>query len=42
MDLQELFGLNTKMIEQIFNKRASQIDYEEVYVVPTQNGSIFI
>ncbi|CAF0868299.1 unnamed protein product [Rotaria sp. Silwood1] len=39
-DLQKIFGLNTKMIQQICNERAWQIDSGGIYVLPKRNDNI--
>lgn len=40
-DLQKLFGLNRKMVEQICNERGWQIDSEGIYVFPKRSGLFF-
>jgi len=40
-DLQKHFGLNTKMVQQICNERAWQIDSEGIYVLPKRNDKIY-
>jgi hypothetical protein len=40
-DLQKIFGLNTKMIQQICNDRGWQIDSGGIYILPKRNGFIF-
>jgi hypothetical protein len=37
-DLDKLFGLHTKMVEQICKERGWQIDAGGVYVLPKRNG----
>ncbi|CAF1187306.1 unnamed protein product [Adineta steineri] len=39
-DLQKIFGLNTKMVEQICNERGWQIDAGGVYVSPKRNDNM--
>jgi hypothetical protein len=41
-DLQKLFGLNQKMIQQICNERNWQIDAGGVYVLPKRNGLFYL
>ncbi|CAF1262446.1 unnamed protein product [Rotaria magnacalcarata] len=38
-DLQKFFGLNTKMVQQICNDRAWQMDSAGVYVLPKHNDN---
>jgi hypothetical protein len=40
-DLQKIFGLNTKMVQQICNDRGWQIDSGGIYILPKRNGFIF-
>ncbi len=41
-DLQKLFGLNQKMVQQICNDRNWQIDAGGVYVLPKRNGLFYL
>ncbi len=40
-DLQKLFGLNVKLVQQICNDRSWQIDAGGIYILPKRNGRIF-
>ena len=41
-DLQKIFSHNTKLVQQICNDRAWQIDSGGIYVLPKRNGLFFL